>query len=138
MSPTTPVTEGQPAGAGPDALLEGSDWPVFGWTVVVQVLYFCMAFGLGTLILNSPGAIAVFYLVALLLPMMVYSALYAFFEWARELIPWIDMQYAFTPMLTPGGEATGQDYGHMVVSVLIWVVAPIALGLTRILRSEVK
>ena len=39
---------------------------------------------------------------------------------------------------SPGGEATGQDYGHMVVSVLIWVVAPIALGLTRILRSEVK
>lgn len=114
------------------------DWRVFGWTVVVQALYFCMAFALGTLILNSPGAIAVFYLVALLLPMMVYSALYAFFGWARDLIPWIDMQYALTPMLSPGAEIEGGDYARAVVSVLIWVVAPLVLGMTRILRSEVK
>src|SRR5690606_13986885 len=47
-------------------------WNVSGkqlfWTVVLQLVFFWMAFALATLLLNTPATIAVFYVVALILP----------------------------------------------------------------------
>jgi hypothetical protein len=33
---------------------------------------------------------------------------------------------------------TGEDWAHLVVSGLIWLVVPFVIGLRRILRAEVK
>lgn len=116
-----------------------------GWTTLVQLLFFLMAFGLAMVMLSTPASIAVVYVVSLLLPMMVYSALFVFFGWARALIPWIAMDYAFMPFMaefSPLGEPYGDpelvDYARVVSSVALWVVLPIVVGTLRILRSEVK
>ena len=108
-----------------------------GGLLLVQVLYFLMAFALATLLLSTPGAIAVFYVVALLLPLMVYSILYAVFDWAQDLIPWIDMQFASSPFLG-GDSVTGLDVVRLVTAAAIWIVIPMVLGLRRIVRSEPK
>lgn len=106
--------------------------------VLSQLLYFTMAFGLAMVFLNTPGAIAVFYVVALILPLMVYSILYSIFDWAQDLIPWIDLQYAFGPFLDPDDSVGGVDIARLVVAVLIWIVTPLVVGLSRVLRSEPK
>lgn len=126
------------------AALGGSDvqWNLDGealfWTVTMQLLYFLMAFGIGASLLNSPGAIALFYVVALLLPMMVWSVLYALFSWAQDVIPFIDLQFAVAPFLELNHDTGLIDVAHIVVATLIWVVAPLAFGLRRIVGSEVK
>lgn len=106
--------------------------------VVSQLLYFLMAFGLAMVFLNTPAAIAVFYVVALMLPLMVYSFLYAFFDWAQSLIPWIDLQYASAPFLDPNDDASGLDAARLVTATVLWIVIPMAVGARRVLSSEPK
>lgn len=116
-----------------------------GWTALTQLLFFLMAFGLSMVLLSTPAAIAVVYVVSLLLPMMVYSVLFVFFGWARELLPWIAMDYAFMPFVSeinplgePYGDPSGVDYARIAVSVTLWVIVPLVVGTMRVLRSEVK
>lgn len=130
------------------AAIGGSDavWNVeagqVAWTVGSQLAYFAMAFAFGLVFLNTPAAISLYYIVALVIPMFVWGPLFAFFEWARDLIPWIDIGFAMAPYM-------GQDMGdgvatstttlmQVVVSILIWVVAPLAFGLRRVSRTELK
>lgn len=110
-----------------------------GWTAGVQVLWFLMAFGLGMLILNTPGAVAVFYFFGLIAPFMIYSVLYAIFDWAQSFLPWIDISLASMPfMMGEQGEIGALEWGQLGVSTLIWVVIPLVFGSLRVLRSEVK
>ncbi len=126
------------------ASLDGSDatWEVdgrvLGATMALQLLYFLMAFGLGTAILSSPGAISAFYVASMLVPLMVYSTLYFAFEWAQDVIPWIDLQFATADFLLPGEPIDGKNIAQAVVATLIWVVIPITFGLNRIRRAEIK
>ncbi|QIK77149.1 ABC transporter permease subunit [Nocardioides piscis] len=130
------------------AAITGNDvvWDIeagqFAWVVANQLAYFVMAFAFGLVLLSTPAAIAVYYIVALLLPVMVYSTLYAFFDWARDVIPWIDLGFAMAPYM-------GQDMGEgvstssttlmqVVVSAVIWVVVPLVIGLRRVARAELK
>ena len=107
-------------------------------TFLVQVLFFLMAFGIGSVFLNTPGAIAIFYVVALLLPLMVYGTLYAFFDWAQDLIPWIDLQFATSPFVDRTEDIGGIDVARLVVVVLIWIVTPLVVGSRRVRSSEPK
>lgn len=106
--------------------------------VASQLAYFFMAFGLAMLILGTPAAIAVFYVVGLLLPVVVYGPLFGLFEWARDLIPWIDINFAFAPFFDPSVDAAGLDVARLAVAIALWVVAPLSLGLMRVLRTELK
>lgn len=115
-----------------------------GWTVLVQVLFFLMGFGLGMLLLNTPGAIAVFYVVGLILPLMVYPPLTFIFDWFADLLPWIDLNTAFLPFVSDTDFAgqpiavDGTSYAQAAVATLIYVVAPVVLGTMRVLRAEAK
>ena len=114
------------------------------WTVGAQLAYFLMAFALSMLLLSSAGAIVVFYIFALLLPFMVYPPLYFNFDWAKDLIPWIDMNYAVAPLAT-GDDFNGDavnvgtiDYVRFAFSLVLWIVTPGIIGLRRVLTTEVK
>jgi hypothetical protein len=107
-------------------------------TVVVQLLYFLMAFGLGMVILNTPGSIAIFYVVGLFLPLLVYGTLYAIFDWAQDVIPWIDLQFGTAPFVEQNPDLEGIDYARALVVTLIWIVIPFIVGSRRVLTSEPK
>lgn len=119
-----------------------ADWNIGAESIasgfITQLLYFLMAFGIGMLLLSTPAAVALFYVVALLLPLMVYGTLMAFFEWARDLIPWIDLQFAAIPLYEPWGNLEGLDIARLVVATMIWVVIPCVLGARRVLTTEPK
>ncbi|HWI44085.1 MAG TPA: hypothetical protein VNS81_10730 [Nocardioides sp.] len=114
------------------------------WTVVNQLAFFGMAFALACLLLNTPGAVSIYYVVALLLPIMLWGTLYAIFDWAKDVLPWIDINTAMAP-LTTGRDIVGDpvsidatNYVQAIWTFLLWAGLPVALGLWRILRAELK
>ena len=52
--------------------------------------------------------------------------------------PWIDLWAAQEPLFRGGANLTGEQWAQCVTSTLIWVVLPLAVGLFRVLRAEVK
>lgn len=116
----------------------------FFWSIVTQLAFFAMGFALACLLLNTPGAICVFYVVALVLPFMLWGTLFALFDWAKDLLPWIDINTALAPLST-GSDLIGNsvqveaiNYVQAVWTFFLWVGIPVALGLMRIKRAEVK
>lgn len=114
------------------------------WIVAQQLLFFWMAFALAMLLLNTPAAIAVFYVASMILPFMVYPILMAMFQWARDLLPWLNMDYAVTMVRTEATflgdpiEVGVVDYLRLAFTVTLWIVLPGLLGALRIRRTEVK
>ena len=131
------------AGAGLQGVLgESPSWtfeagPVF-WAFMTQLLYFLMAFGLGLVMLNSATAVATYYVVALLLPLMVWGPIYGLVSWGPDVIPWFDIGFAIAPLTTPDMPRPENLPGQVIVSTLTWVVIPLATGLRRALRTELK
>lgn len=114
------------------------------WTVALQLAYFLMAFALSMVFLSSPGTIVVFYIFALLLPFMVYPPLFFAFDWAKDLIPWVDFNYAANPLVS-GEDFAGDpvdvgvlQYAQFAWTLLLWIGIPGAIGLRRVLTTEVK
>ncbi len=107
-------------------------------TLLVQLLFFLMAFALGAAILNTPGSITIFYVAGLLLPLLVYGTLYAFFDWAQDVIPWIDLQFGTAPLVEPDRDLEFIDLARAVAVTLIWIVTPMIIGIRRVVRSEPK
>ena len=119
--------------------IDGTD---LAWTFYLQMVYFLMAFGLAMAILNTPGSIVVYYLVALILPNIVYGAVYFLLSWGPDVVPWIDLSYAVgafrgeMPEVPSGTPDLG--VGPIFSTLVIWVVLPMSIGLRRILRAELK
>ncbi len=108
------------------------------WLIVNQLAYFVMAFVFGLVFLSTPAAIAVYYIIAMLLPFMVYGTLYAFFDWAQNVIPWVDLGFAMAPYMTPEMDTSATTLMQVVVAVLLWVVLPGVIGMRRVKRAELK
>jgi hypothetical protein len=91
-------------------------------------------FALACLLLNTPAAIVVFFVYKWVLPGLI--ALGALMDWFSHLAPWIDFQSAQAELYDM--PLTGRQWGHLAVSGFLWLVIPLAVGLWRILRAEVK
>jgi ABC-type transport system involved in multi-copper enzyme maturation permease subunit len=106
-----------------------------GW-LVTQTLTMLGGFALATLLLNTPAAIVVFVVYKYVLPGVF--ALAASLGGALEsVVRWVDFQGAQEDVYEwnmTGGDA----WAHLVVSGLFWLALPMALGMRRILRAEVK
>ncbi|HYG92665.1 MAG TPA: ABC transporter permease [Nocardioides sp.] len=116
----------------------------FFWIVMVQLAFFGMGFALGTLLLNTPGAIAIFYVVALMLPLILWPTLFFVFDWAEDVLPWVEVNTASAPLIS-GTNIIGEDvsvgtteYLQFVTSASLWVLLPLVLGIWRLLRAELK
>jgi ABC-2 type transport system permease protein len=123
------------------AVLHGNaDW-TFGWNfffgfLIVQSLAMIGGFALATLLLNTPAAIVLFFVYKWVLPGIFAIASFNL-SWFDDASQWFDFQRAQVPLqdLSIG---SGAEWGHLVVSGLIWLVLPLVLGMMRILRAEVK
>ena len=122
------------SGVSPDWNL-GID--VLAWVLAQQLLYFLMAFAFGLLFLSTAGAVSVYYVVALLLPLMVFGPIYGIFTWGQDVVPWFDLGFAMMPFVMDE-PTTGVDFARVLVTATAWVLVPLALGLRRVLRAEVK
>jgi ABC-type transport system involved in multi-copper enzyme maturation permease subunit len=93
-------------------------------------------FAIATLLLNTPAAIVLFVVYRFVLP-GVFAALAALSDWFAEVGPWLDFQGAQADI--PEWNLSGTEaWAHLIVSGLLWLALPMAVGLWRILRAEVK
>lgn len=105
-------------------------WGAIGGNVLALALSMAMAFGFALVLMNTPAAIVLY----MALP-MVFQAL-AIIPGMVKVLPWINLATAQTPLID--GSIGGDDWAKLAVTSLIWVVAPIAVGIWRHLRAEAK
>ncbi|MEV4479033.1 ABC transporter permease [Micromonospora coxensis] len=107
------------------------DWQLLPHAAVLQVANVLMGAGFGLLLLNTPLAIVTY----LLLP-TVWSILSAMVRALHRPAGWLDTSVTMEPLL--GAEVTAGQWGRLAVSLLVWMVVPLAAGLVRTLRREVS
>ncbi|CUR56397.1 conserved membrane hypothetical protein [metagenome] len=121
------------------ALQGGADW-TFGWSgffgfLITQNLAMLGGFALATLLLNTPAAIVLFFVYRWVLPGL-FAVGSALMTWFEELAPWIDFQSAQGPLYEMS--LSGSEWGHLIASGFLWLVVPLAIGIWRVLRAEIK
>jgi ABC-type transport system involved in multi-copper enzyme maturation permease subunit len=104
--------------------------------VVTQTLAMLGGFALATLLLNTPAAIVLFFVYRYALPGL-FALGVALMDWFESVAPWLDFQAAQDDIYE-WNLSGGEEWAHLIVSGLLWLGLPMAVGLWRILRAEVK
>ncbi|HSF27110.1 MAG TPA: ABC transporter permease [Actinomycetes bacterium] len=104
-----------------------------GNSILLQLLALLEGFGFAMLIMNSAAAIVLFF--ALPTAWMIIASIV---PWLHEHVqPWADLATAQTPFQGPD-LASASEWAHLGVASVIWIALPLALGIWRLLRAEVK
>ncbi|QDO87330.1 ABC transporter permease [Ornithinimicrobium ciconiae] len=110
-------------------------WGINGWMIagltLMLVLYVLQGLAFGLAFLNTPAAIVAYFALPTLLPLMMLVS------WLRTPYEWIDLTMTTSP-LTMGQALTGEQWAQLAVSVAVWIGVPMAIGVWRVLRREVK
>ncbi len=102
---------------------------------LANVLGMLVGFMLGVLVRSSAGALVAYFVYQFLLPTLALI-LAAQQEWFADLQPWVDFDFATGALLE--GALSSQQWTHLAVTGLIWLVVPMAVGLRLVVRAEVK
>jgi hypothetical protein len=105
------------------------------YIVGADLIGMTIGFMLGVLTRNSAGAIVAYFSYWFVLPTlsMVLAANQHWFEKAQ---PWVDFNYDQGKLYDGGFSA--QDWAQLAVTGAVWLVLPLAFGLWRVMRAEVK
>ena len=87
--------------------------------------------GFGMLFKNTPAAVVVFFVLP-----TAWSILGSMVSWLGDAATWLDMNQTMQPLFE--GSLTGEQWAHLGTSVAVWVIAPLAVGIWRLTRAEVK
>jgi ABC-2 type transport system permease protein len=113
---------------------EGS-WSISGselfQALVFSELNLLMGIGFGLLLMSPALAIVTFFALP-----TVFSIVGELISGLDEVWAWIDSSTTWSPLAE--GDASGDDWGKIVVSALVWIAIPIALGMIRTNRREAK
>lgn len=103
--------------------------------VLANVIGMLMGFTLGVLLRNSPAAVVAYFVYTFVFP-NVMGALAFYRDGFMDVWPWVDLFYNQTSLFerTP----SGVEWAQLAATAGLWLVLPMAFGLWRTLRSEVK
>ena len=104
--------------------------------VLANVLGLLIGFMLGVLVRNSAGAIVGYFVYAFVVPTLA-AVLAANQQWFRDLQPWVDFNFAQSALFS-GSMLSDEQWAQLGVTSLIWLVAPLTIGLWTLLRAEIK
>ena len=105
--------------------------------VLGMVMSLLVGFMLGVLIRASTGALVAYFVYTFLVPTAL-GLLADNQQWFKDIQAWVDMQFAQSGLFIFQTSLTGQQWAQIVVSALIWLVAPLLVGLRLAVRAEVK
>jgi ABC-2 type transport system permease protein len=100
-------------------------------SLLMQVIFVLMGIGFGALLLSTPLAIVIFFALP-----TVWTVLGETITGLRTAAGWIDLNVTSGPLSEP--DMTGGEWARLGVSVAVWVVLPLVLGIWRVLRREVS
>jgi len=102
---------------------------------LLLVVATAVGFAFAVAIRTSAPTLVVFLVFMLILPSL--SAMFAgLFEWYAAVAPWVDL--STTMGVLTGPSVTGEQWAQLGVSTLVWVGLPLALGMRRLLRVEIR
>jgi ABC-2 type transport system permease protein len=87
--------------------------------------------GFGMLLRNTPAAVVVYFVLP-----TAWSILGELVSWVRDAGDWLNLNQTMQPLFT--GSLTGEQWAHLGTSVAVWVLLPLAFGMWRLSRAEVK
>ena len=94
-----------------------------------------MGFTLGVLFRNSAAAIVGYFVYAMVLPTLS-ELLRSAQGWYADAQRWVDFQS--NQGMLYDGDFTATNWAQLAVTGTVWLLLPLAFGLWRVLRSEVK
>ena len=103
---------------------------VAGWTLTLMI-FTVSGVALGALLLNGPAAIVIH-----LTSTIVWNTVALLSPTGETLAAWLDLNRTTAPLAS--GELTAADLAPLAVSVTLWIVVPLALGILRVSRKEIK
>jgi ABC-2 type transport system permease protein len=118
-------------------VLRGTDpnWSLpaahLGQALLFQVLGVVMGVAFGMLLMNSPLAIVLYFMLP-----TVWQILTSLIDAIQDAAAWLDLNSTMEPLST--GDLHGDGWGKLVTSSVVWIVVPLVLGTIRLLRREVK
>ncbi len=112
-----------------------ADWSIGGLVLLGAAGYVLLGVaqgvGFGMLFKNTPAAIVVYFVLP-----TAWSILGSMVSWLRSASEWLDLNQMMQPLFE--GSLTGEQWTHLGASVALWVVLPLAVGIWRLTRAEVK
>ncbi len=114
-----------------------ASWGQLQSFLVTGLIGVLIGFMLATLLRNSAAAIVAYFVYTFALPTVV-GILAFFIDWFEPIAPWVEFNTAQTPLITGNYQATGEEWAQIAVSGTLWLIIPMAFGIWRIMRAEVK
>jgi ABC-2 type transport system permease protein len=118
-----------------DPVVWGSVGKLSFYYLLLYIFGMATGFAFGALFLNSPAGIVVYFVYSFVFPGL-FAIGASLMDWFKNLQPWIDFNTDQGGLID--GTIQGKDWAHLVVAGLIWLVLPLAIGVWRIRRAEVK
>ena len=105
------------------------DFAKFGLLQISGILQ-GLAFGL--VLLNSAAAIVLYFVLPI-----AFNIIATLWTRMQDIAPWIDLGTSQPPLYS-GVNMTGEEWAQLATSSAIWILLPLAVGLWRVMRAEVK
>ena len=90
--------------------------------------------------LTRPASIAASAIVTFFVLPIASSIIFSLVPALRDNAAWFDLGTAQQPLFeaSAGLDLTGEQYGQLATTALIWIVLPFVLGWFRVMRAELK
>jgi len=105
--------------------------------VIIQCALMLIGFAWAALVLNTPAAIVIYYAFWFAVPTILAIG-NQLIGWFDNVSRWFFFQEATGPLYDGFWNMSAGEWGHLIVALLVWLAAPLILGLRRISRAEVK
>lgn len=103
--------------------------------VLANAIGMAMGFTLGVLLRNSPAAIVAYFVYSFVFP-NIMGALAFYRESFHDVWPWVDLFYNTTSLYEQAPSIEG--WAQLGVTMILWLVLPLTVGLKMLMRAEVK
>jgi ABC-2 type transport system permease protein len=123
------------SGGTPEWSVDGN--LAFNGFVLANLIGIFVGFAIAMLLMNTPGAIVGYFAYSLILPIAV-GFLTFLSDTFEDIAPWIEFNTAQTPLFTGDYQPSAEQWAQIAVTGTIWLIIPLALGITRLLRIEFK
>ncbi|MUN37792.1 ABC transporter permease [Actinomadura litoris] len=104
---------------------------LLGTALLLAAIWVSMGVAFGTLLMNTPLAIVMFFLLPTL-----WSTLGEMVAKLRGPAGWLDTNKTLIALLDP--DVSGGAWARVATSVTVWLAIPLAIGMLRLTRREVK
>ena len=111
-------------------------WASVGQFALGNVLSVLVGFILGLLIRSTAGALATYFVVTFVAPPLL-TLLAVKQDWFGDLRPWVDPTVSQKALF--GAIALdSEQWQQLAVTSVVWLAVPLAIGVARLVRAEVK